>query len=102
VQGKVRLPKTFASDTAFARGRPKSFGYWRDVRSATYRDRAEFDVDYGDNVVIHLTLTAPGEFRLAHGSSPDVPPNRRESFYLELTDPATSATFTTTFAPTRK
>jgi hypothetical protein len=38
---------------------------------------------------------------LWHGSSPDVPPKRRESFYLELTSPATTATFTTTFSPVK-
>jgi hypothetical protein len=44
----------------------------------------------------------PGDFRVWHGSSPDVPPLRRESFYVELKAPATRATFTTTFAPARK
>jgi hypothetical protein len=71
------------------------------VQSASYRDRAEFDVDYGNNVVMRVTLTAPGDFKLWHGSSPDVPPKRRESFYLELASPGTSATFTTTFAPAK-
>ena len=101
VQGKARLPQSFKADDALANGRPKSFSYWREVQSASYRDRAEFDVDYGNNVVMHVTLIAPGEFKLWHGSSPDVPPKRRESFYLELANAATSATFTTTFAPTQ-
>ncbi|MSU23741.1 MAG: heparinase [Opitutus sp.] len=98
VQGKVRLPGIFASDAAFAQGRPEAFGYWRNVQRASFHDRAEFDVTYGETV-IHLTVATPGNFRLWHGSSPDVPPQRRESFYLELSTPATSATFTTTFAP---
>lgn len=100
VQGKVHLPASFTADAAFAKTRPDSFGYWRDVRAASYRDRADFDVAYGATVV-HVTIATPGDFRVWHGSSPDVPPKRRESFYLELTAPATSATFTTTFAPAK-
>jgi hypothetical protein len=100
LQGKVRLPAAFVTDTAFTTGRPEAFRYWRDVRAATYRDRAEFDVAYGATTM-HVTVAAPGEFRLWHASSPDVPPKRRDSFYLELTAPATNATFTTTFAPAK-
>lgn len=99
LQGRVRLADRFTADSAFGQGRPKSFGYWRDVRTATFRDRAELAVEYGDGVVMRVTLTAPGEFTLSHGSSPDVPPRRRESVYLELVAPADRATFTTTFAP---
>ena len=98
LQGKVRLPAAFATDAAFAHGRPESFQYWRDVTAATFRDRAEFDVAYG-KTTLHVAITAPGEFRLWHGNSPDVPPKRRDSFYLELTAPAQRATFITTFAP---
>jgi hypothetical protein len=99
VQGKVRLPASFVADTTFATGRPDSFTHWREVRSAQFSDRADLEVDYGSNVVLRVTLTAPGEFKLWHGSSPDVPPKRRESFYLELAEPAGKATFTTTFTP---
>ncbi len=97
LQGKVRLPASFAADATFSQGRPEPFGYWRDVRSASYHDRAEFDVAYGDTIM-HVTLAAPGEFRLWHASTPDVPPKRRESFYLELSTPAKTATFTTKFS----
>lgn len=98
LQGKVALPPSFVADSAFATGRPTSFGYWRNVTVATYRDRAEFDVDY-HGTVMHVSLTAPGEFRLWHASTPDVAPKRRESFYLELAAPATTATFVTTWSP---
>jgi hypothetical protein len=97
LQGNVRLPATFTADADFAKDRPTSFTYWRNARVATYRDRAEFDVAYG-KTVMHVTLTAPGEFRVWHGSTPDVPPHRRETLLVELTAPASSATFTTTFA----
>ncbi len=98
VQGKARLPAEFVSDPGFAKGRPTPFGYWREVKVAVFRDRTAFDVDY-HGTVLHVTITAPGEFKLWHGSSPDVPPKRRESFYLELAAPATSATFVTTWSP---
>ena len=76
----------------------EEFDYWRDVMAATFRDRAEFDVDYGRGTVIRVTIAAPGEFKLWRGSAPDVPPTRRDSLYLELAQPATQATFTTTWA----
>ncbi|MDO8540272.1 MAG: heparinase II/III family protein [Opitutaceae bacterium] len=101
VQGKPRLPAAFAAARDFTPGRPDSFTHWRNVSAANFRDRVEFHVDYGNNVIMRVTLTAPGEFRLWHGSSPDVPPKRRDSFYVELLQPATSANFTTTFAPVK-
>jgi hypothetical protein len=72
------------------------------VRAARFTDRAEFEVDYGKGVVMRVTVTAPGAFRIWHGSSPDVPPNRRDSLYLELAAPAERATFTTTMAPVKE
>lgn len=99
VQGKVRLPAAFQSDTAFATGRPDSFAHWHGVQRARFRDTAALEVDYGRGVVLRVRITAPGEFQLWHGSSPDVPPHRRESFYLELAAPATAAQFTTTLSP---
>lgn len=98
VQGKVRLPDTFTVDTNFAQDRPEPFGYWKDVRSATYRDHAEFDVTYGTRV-LRVRIATPGNFTVWHGGSPDVPPQRRESFYVETV--GQGATFTTTFEPVR-
>ena len=99
VQGKARLPANFTPNADFAHDRPEAFSRWTQVRTASFRDRAEFDVDYGRGVVMHVIVTAPGEFTLSYGSSPDTPPKRRESFYLELAAPATSAQFITTIAP---
>jgi hypothetical protein len=99
VQGKAKLPESFTPQKYFPQGRADSFKYWRDIRTATFHDRAEFDVEYPNHVVMHVTITAPGEFVLAHANTPDVAPRRRESFYLELTQPATTATFVTTIAP---
>ncbi len=99
VQGKPQLPPAFAPAKDFTSGRPESFSHWRGVQAANFRDHAEFEVAYGNQVVMHVTLSAPGEFRVWHGSSPDAPPRRRDSFYLELAEPAAAATFTTTFGP---
>jgi len=96
LQGHVRLPKDFQREANFGQGRPPAFGYWRDVRVATFHDQAEFDVDY-DGMVMRVKLAVPGEFKLWHGNSPDSPPRRRDSFYAEVA--GTIATFTTTFAP---
>jgi len=99
VQGEVRLPDTLKPTPDFATGRPVPFASWRTVRGAIFHDRAEFDVDYG-KVIMHVTIATPGEFQLWHGDTPDIPPLRRESFYVECDAP--SATFTTTFAPVAK
>jgi len=48
---------------------------------------------------VPVAIGAPGRFRLWQGSSPDVPPRRRESLYLELVEPVASATFVTAFRP---
>ena len=96
LQGKVRLPAEFKADAAFAKDRPEAFGYWENVRAASFRDSAVFDVDFG-KLTMRVTLAVPGEFRVWHGSAPDAPPARRDSFYVETT--AKAATFTTTFAP---
>jgi hypothetical protein len=96
VEGKARLPASFKPDATFAKDRPEPFGYWKDVTGATCHDRVEFDVDYG-KAVLRVSIACAGEFRIWHGDTPDSPPRRRESFYVE-TD-GTKAVFTTTFAP---
>jgi hypothetical protein len=98
LQGKPQLSASFAADADFAKDRPDSFRQWRNVTVATFQDQAEFDVEYRGRVM-HVTLSTPGEFKLWHGSAPDVPPRRRDSFFLELTTPAKSATFVTRIAP---
>lgn len=96
VQGRTRLREGFQPDLDLARGRPTAFGYWTDVRKWTARDRASFDVEFGARV-LRITFLVPGEFTLWRGSTPDVPPSRREGFYLETR--GTNAVFTTLFAP---
>jgi oligo-alginate lyase len=96
LQGRVQLPGKFTTDEAFDTHRPKPFSYWTDVRTATYRDQASFDADYGD-FAMKVSIATPGEFRIWHGSTPDSPPNRREGFYVETE--GDSARFTTILEP---
>lgn len=101
VQGKARLTEAFAAvaQGEFAKGRGEEFGRWEKLTRARFAGRAEVVVDYG-KVTMRVTIEAPGEFTLWHAAStPDAPPKRRESFYLELAEPATKAVFTTTFRP---
>lgn len=96
LQGKVRLPADFKPTDTFAANRPAAFAYWQNVTQATYTNQASFEVDY-EGVTMRVTFSILGEFTLWHGSTPDVPPKRREAFYLETH--GTEATFTTTFTP---
>jgi hypothetical protein len=96
LQGTVHLPNGFEADSSFSQGRPKAFGYWTDVRAATFHDQIDFAVDFGSLPLV-VTVSVPGEFRVWHASTPDAPPDRREGLYIETT--GTKATFTTTFAP---
>lgn len=96
IQGRVRLPASFVADERFAEGRPAAFGFWRETTAADFRDRASFEVDFGTQV-LRLTIAVPGGFRLWHGDTPDSPPARRESLYLETT--GERATFTVTWEP---
>jgi hypothetical protein len=98
VQGKARLSKEFLSDAGFAANRPEPFGYWREVTGATFRDRVSLDIDFG-GTTLRVTIAVPGEFKVWHGNTPDSPPQRRESFYVELS--GTKAVFTTTFEPVK-
>jgi hypothetical protein len=95
VEGAARLPKSFKPDADFAKDRAEPFGYWKDVTGADCRDRVEFEVEYG-KVVLRVTIACAGDFRIWHGNTPDSPPRRRESFYVETT--GAKAVFTTTFA----
>jgi hypothetical protein len=98
VQGHIHLSPGFAPDPDLAR-RNKSFTYWTDVKVASYRDRAEFDVDYG-SVVLRLSVALPGAFQVWHGVTPDQPvltSGQRESLYVELSEPAARAVIVTTW-----
>ncbi|MBC8127892.1 MAG: heparinase II/III family protein [Gloeobacteraceae cyanobacterium ES-bin-144] len=99
LQGKIHLPSGFRTDQIFGEGRPEAFQYWQDVTGAKFRDRAVFEVEYA-KLRMRVTITTPGVFRVCHGSSPDVPPTRRESLYVETQ--GSKATFITTYEAIEK
>lgn len=98
VQGRVESGADMAPVVDFARDRPAPFGYWRDVRRATYRDEASFRLDYPNGPSFRITFSVPGVFHVYLGSAPDSPvPARRDAFYLE--SEGTRVTFKTRIAP---
>lgn len=82
VQGEVQLPTEFVADEAFSATRPAPFAFWKDVRTATFHDSASFQVVFADQT-LRLTFEVAGEFSISHADTPDSPPQRRQSFYLE-------------------
>jgi hypothetical protein len=73
---------------------PPGFRYWRVPRTASFTEQAVLRVDCGDRQ-IEVRIEVPGAFRVVHARTPDVPPQERESLYVETT--GTSAVFRTTF-----
>ena len=99
LQGRVRADDLvdLRPDRSFAAAnRPPAFRHWLEPRSAAFTDRASFLVDL-DGRAVRLALQVPGAFTVTHAVTPDVPPRRRESLYLETT--GTEAVFVTTFEP---
>ncbi|MDR1281761.1 MAG: heparinase II/III family protein [Opitutaceae bacterium] len=99
LQGKPRPGENFRPVADFARGRPQAFQYWKDVRSAKFRDRAEVTLDFPKGIALRVTFSVPGNFTLWQGGSPDYPPDFRSGFYLEPEAPAPSVTFVTELKP---
>jgi hypothetical protein len=83
LQGEVVVTDAFRPDPDFAKGRPAGFQRWTDVRTATFQKTASLDVEVGGKK-FRITWTAPGAFRLSVATSPDAPPRRRQTVYLEL------------------
>lgn len=100
LMGEPRLGADFrpVAQAVFNKDRPKAFGYWSDVRAATFTDRAEVEVVFKGGLVLRVSITAPGEFTLYQGSAPDRPPGRHAGFFLE-TKPMRQATFITRITP---
>lgn len=99
IQGKAELPDAFQPDNSLANGTGllAGFNYWKDVRSASFTDQAVFMVTYPDGRKMRVTFVLPGAFTVTHASSPDVPPKRRETFYVRVKGEKTI--FKTTIEP---
>jgi hypothetical protein len=75
----------------------ESFPYWTNTRGGNARDRAEFSVKLEGGRTMKLTISTPGEFKVVHGSAPDVPPRRNEVLYIEVM--GETASFRTVWEP---
>jgi hypothetical protein len=95
LQGKAMLPEIFTPASDFAQGRPEPFRQWTQVRSATFTHEARVEIQLGEGTRLSVRFAAPGRFVLYQGSSPDLPPRRRVSFYLESLEPKREITFVT-------
>jgi len=99
LQGQVELrdDQGFREDPEFGkRFETQSFRYWSDTRTANFTDRASLQVRYPD-LVMSVTFEVPGDFTLTHAESPDTPPGRRQTLYLEKT--SSEVVFKTVFEP---
>ncbi|MCS7044291.1 MAG: heparinase II/III-family protein [Bryobacteraceae bacterium] len=77
VQGRVRLPEGFRDDPEFP------LKHWEGARTTELSNEAVLLVDY-PGLVLEVTVSAGALLRVTHATTPDVPPNRRESLYFEL------------------
>ena len=86
IQGKAELPDTFAPDHNLdaGSGAPAGFAYWKNIRSASFSDKADFNVVYSDGRKMKITFVVPGPFSVTHAFAPDSPPQMRETFYLRV------------------
>jgi hypothetical protein len=97
IQGKATLPSGFKEDRQFANPeRPEGFRQWQDPRTASGKKTISLDVAFGPQRM-RLTFAASGPFTITHATTPDAPPAKRESFYLETV--GTMAWFKTIFEP---
>ncbi|RPI25417.1 MAG: heparinase [Acidobacteria bacterium] len=98
VQGRVGLiTGTLNQDPDFgSRTGVVSFRYWSNTRTGSYRDRATLMVRYPD-VNMKIRFEVPGSFTLTHAVSPDTPPGKRETLYLETS--GSDVVFRTIFEP---
>ncbi len=77
LQGRAILPAAFTPTADFAVSRTEPFRHWLDVRSATFENHAEIEVELSGGPRLLVRFSTPGRFILHQGSSPDFPPARR-------------------------
>ena len=91
LQGEVDLPVAFQPDLSLG------FNSWENLHSAAFERETRLNFKINGRI-FRLTLRASAPFRLWWGRTPDVPPARRDSLYLETRGSA--VTFETTIEPT--
>jgi len=77
LQGRVRLPAEFRGDPEFP------LKYWEGARSAEFPNEVVLLADY-PGLTLEVRVSAGGPLRVTHALTPDVPPQRRESLYFEI------------------
>lgn len=83
IEGKAALPETFKATDTLKDNRPISFKYWKNVTTADCTDEISFNTTFGQTQ-IKLTFQVKGPFKIWHATTPDVPPKKREGFYIEI------------------
>jgi len=100
LQGQVQLPSRLFQDNPDFSSRmgADSFRYWENPRTASYENQEKVSVlvRYPE-VVMKVTFEVPGSFTLTSVTTPDTPPARRDTLYLETS--GSDVTFKTTFEP---
>ncbi|MCF7669322.1 MAG: heparinase II/III family protein [Verrucomicrobia bacterium] len=97
VQGTPRPEGDLKADPGLAqRIGNNSFSYWEDAKTGVFEDDFECIVDF-NGARIRLRFETSGEFKLTHASAPDVPPRKRDVFYLEK--PGRNTEFKTVWTP---
>lgn len=101
LDGTPALSDAFVSVSLenFKRGRPQAFAYWQDIKAAKFTDAADVDVTFPGGKTLRVHFVTKGAFTLYQGTSPDFPPGHRAGFYLEKTESARAAHFTTQLMP---
>lgn len=102
MEGTPTLPANFMPVANFAAGRPVSFNYWENVKSASFQNEAVIDVNFTGGLVMRVKFSTPGSFTLYYGESPNgsaTPPRTRTGFYLEKEGSHSEAVFLTEFQP---
>jgi len=92
LQGSVReeAAQNWAPAVDFAAGRPAAFGYWKDVRvlDAPANGKLSLTVDFAKpdtklKQSFRVTLTVPPGSKIYQADTPDAPPNRRTTIFVE-------------------
>lgn len=84
-QGNVQPDRKFVSvlPDDFAKGRPKAFGYWKNLRRAHFSDVATFGIRLRNGGILRVRIETRGPFVVWQGSAPDRPPGQRSGFLIE-------------------
>lgn len=94
-QGKAVLTNDFAPAPNFAEGRQAGFHYWNSPMAVKAPANSVSLLLHYPEHSYRLTVQCSVPCRIFHGSTPDAPPNRRETVFLEAATPCRKATFTT-------